>query len=70
VEHHPRDWETTSTVNQILSRVLTSPYLQTSAIILLQARGLHTGDALDALVTVLQYHMGFAPATLPQLPQQ
>ncbi len=50
----PRDWDSSTTVQDILNRVLKSPNLRPGAIILMHVNSPHEAEALDAVITGLE----------------
>lgn len=62
----PRDWETTATADDIVSRVLTSPGLKPGAIILMHFNSPNERYALDRTITGLEQR-GYTIVPLSQL---
>lgn len=50
----PRDWDTATTAQDILNRVLNSPNLKPGAIILMHVNSPHEAEALDAVISSLE----------------
>lgn len=62
----PRDWDSATTAQDIVSRVLNSPNLKPGAIILMHVNSAHEAEALDAVIAGLEQR-GYAIVPLSQL---
>lgn len=62
----PRDWDPTTTVQNILNRVLNSPNLGSGAIILMHVNSMNEATALPQVITGLE-NKGYAIVPLSQL---
>ena len=64
----PRDWDPTTTTQDIINRVLNAPGLKPGAIILMHVNSPHEAEALDTVITGLQ-QKGYSIVPLSQLLQ-